>query len=196
MRLLAVDPSAVCGFAHGDPHNEGPPFSGVFTLPKDSTITRRMIALESWAIDMIKGNGITDVYVEKPILPQKTSFSSVAAICGYAFTLGVAATKCGCYCEVVEMQSWRSELGLPTQGPKNVLADPHYAGLFGKRKSALRDAKRQWVKDRAMDFARRMGSDPADDNEGDAICIWHAMARRRRAKEEAPKYDLFRDLSI
>lgn len=197
MRLLCCDPSSITGYAHGDPFKADPPWAGAHQLPKNVPITKRLIAIERFAIELIRGNGITDVYIEKPIMPRQTSFDAVASIAGYAFMFGVAATKCGCYCALVDMQSWRSGLGLPTQGPKNALSDPHYAAKFGHSKGGgLKEAKRQWVKDRAMEFAVKMGSDPKDDNEGDAICIWHYVARLKREKVEAPKYDLFGDLTV
>lgn len=199
MRILTLDLSGICGFAHGDPlsSNGGPPFSGVFKLVKDATLTQKAIALERWLLEFIPGNGITEVWIEKPFVLNTKSEDALYSMLSLVFAAGMAAAKCGCFCQLIVMQSWRSELGLPVAGPKNVLADPHYATLFAHRKGGgLKEARRQYVKDRAMDYARKMGSDPKDDNEGDAVCIWHCIANRKRAAVEAPKYDLFGDLTV
>lgn len=197
MRILALDPSATFGFAHGDPLASGKvPFSGTHKLPKDVPLTKRLIAVEGFVVDLIKGAGITDVYIERPIMPRITSFDAVSAVAGYAFMSGVAATKCGANAFLIDMATWRSDLGLPTQGPKNVLADPVYAAQFGGRKNGLKEAKRRYVKDKAIQFAEKMGATPADDNEADALCIWFAAAMKARAKQQAPSYDLFANLKV
>lgn len=199
MRLGTFDPSGVCGYAFGDPFgNTGaPPISGAFKLPIGVPLTKKMIAVEAWAIDLIKGNSLTDIWIEEPILPKATSFGAVSNVVGIAFMIGVAATKCGCFCAIVPIQTWRSAIGLPTVAPKNVMQDPYYKQKFGHRKGGgLKEAKRQYLKDRAMDYARKNGSDPKDDNEGDAICIWHAIAQMKRNKADAPTFDFGRDLDI
>lgn len=196
MRILCLDPSAVFGWAHGDPFQDGPPISGVFKLP-DAPVTKRLIALEAWAMDMIHANGITDLFIEQPFLPKISSFAAVTLLAGYTLFAGTAGTRCGCNVSTVELSSWRAALRLPTQGPKNVLAHPDYA-RFASRKSGLKEAKRQWVKDRAKDYARKMGCDPQDDNEGDACCIYFYKRMQILARQEAKvtKLDLFDGLPI
>lgn len=202
MRILTLDGGGQFGFAHGDPHSGRIPISGSHKLPAGQT-TKLMIALEAWCIDMIKGNEITDVYIEKSIITPNSAYATTVTLAGYNLIAGIAATKCGVNAYLVDMQSWRSELGLPTQGPKNVLAHPDYAhmarlqnGKLRPAKAALSMAKRAWVKDRAKDFAVKHGSDPIDDNESDAICIYHAMVQRIRNKVEQARYDLFADLTV
>lgn len=166
-------------------------------MPKKVSPSVGLINMQKWAIDLIKGNGITDVWIERPIFPSHhQNFDSVAKVAGYAFVLGMAAAECGCHCALIDLGTWRSSLGLPTQGPKNVLADPVYAARYGKNKNGLKEAKRAWVKDRAMDYVRKMGAEPKDDNESDAICIWLAVAAAKRNKIQDQKYDLFNDLTI
>lgn len=197
MKMLMLDPGATFGYAYGDPFgNAGPPWSGTFTLP-DLPVTRKMIALENFVINLIKANAITDVYVEQNFIPQRTSFQAVTVLAGYVLVAGMAASRCSCKCSTIELSTWRSELGLPTQGPKNVLAHPDYAHL-AKNKGGLATAKRLWVKDRAKDYARKRGSDPKDDNESDAICMYHWKADRLRRKLDGlgTKNDLFDGLKV
>lgn len=197
MRLGTVDPSGVCGYAFGDPFDrETPPFSGTFTLPAGVPLTQKMMTAEAWAIDWIKGNGITDVWIEEPIIPKITTFKAVSNVIALAFVIGLAAAKCGCFCSIVPMQTWRSKLGLPTVAPKNIVLDPHYKAKFGNRKTFKKDASRQYLKDKAMELARKLGSDPKDDNEGDAICIWHHIATLKRNKVDVPSFDFANDLTI
>jgi len=197
VRLGTVDPSGVCGYAFGDPfERETPPFSGTFTLPAGVPLTQKMMTAEAWAIDWIKGNGITDVWIEEPIIPRITTFKAVSNIVALAFIIGVAAAKCGCFCSVVPMQTWRSTCGLPTRAPKNVVLDPHYKAKYGHLKGFAKVAARQYLKDKAMEFARKHGSDPKDDNEGDALCIWHAIATMKRNKVDVPSFDFANDLTI
>lgn len=197
-RLLALDCGASFGYAHGLVHgNGGMPFSGVHKLPKDAPVTKRMIALETWLVGLIQTHEITHVYIERPILPKMTSFDAVTAIIGYALQSGVSATKCGCFCALIDIQSWRSAIGVPTRAPKNLMADPHYAQKFGHRKGGgFKEASRQYVKDRTRDFVVKQGCDPVDDNEADACAIWYAAKQEILARIEAPKYDLFADLKV
>ena len=192
-----LDPSGVFGWAHGDPFgNGGPPFSGTFALP-DLQTTRKMIALENFLINLIKANSITDVFIEQNFIPEKTSFQAVTLLAGYVLVAGMAASRCSCKCSTVELSTWRSDLGLPTQGPKNVLAHPDYAHL-SSRKNGLKEAKRRYVKDKAKEFAIKMGSDPKDDNEADAICMWwwKTLRLRKKMEEIGTKKDLFDELTV
>lgn len=196
MRLLTLDPSGIFGYAFGEPLGEEIPYSGTFKLP-DAVPSRKMVALERWIVATITTNGITDVIIEEPFLGARQSFQSVVALTGYVTIAGLAAAKCDCRCTTVAISTWRSDLGLPTQGPKNVLADPHYAAKFGSRKNGLKEAKRQYVKDRAVDFVRKLGSDPADDNEADAIAIFLWKRRKLAQKnEEEQKRDLFSEIEV
>lgn len=197
MRVMTFDPSAVCGYAFGDPLAENtPPISGVYKLQTGDPLTKRLVALEAWAIDRLKGGNITHVGIEEPFLPRHGDFKAVSVIVSYVMILGVAAQKCGCHCTLISNQTWRSALGLPTQGPKNVLSDPYYAEKFGKRKNALKEAKRAYVKDVTMRWVRERGSEPVDDNEGDAIAIFHAYAQSKRSKIVEPGFDFGKDLDI
>lgn len=196
MQLLTLDPStAIFGLAVGDPEGSALPTISSYKLP-DVSITRKMIALEAHLIDFIKGNGVTDVLVEENIIPKVTSFPAVVALAGATLIPGIAGVKCGCNVTTVAIQTWRSQLGLPTQGPKNVLALPEYRDRFGKRKNALKDAKRQWVKDAAYAFARKYGLDPKDDNEADAACLFIWKREKLRATVEERRYDLFADTTL
>lgn len=187
MRILCLDPSTVSGYAHGNPELDLVPMSGTFALPtKESSISKRMVLARQWAIRMIEEQRITSIYAEAPILPRfATSIDSVMNVAGIAFVFGMAACEMGIGAMLIDSQSWRSELGLPTRGPKNVLADPVYQAKFGKRKNGLSEAKRAYLKDAAMKFAVMNGSKPKDDNEGDAICIYHAMRARLLKRREA-----------
>lgn len=196
--LLALDLSAVCGFAVGDPllADSKPPISGVYKLPK-TNITARCVAVEDWLTkSMIPLNGVTDVYIEQPFFHNTKSESALISMVGLMVAGGMAAARHGCYCETIAGQSWRSEAGLPTRAPKNVMADPHYAERYGKLKDGLKQANRQYVKDRAIEFCLKKGLKPEDDNEADSIGIWYAMAARIRGKVTAPSYDLFGDTTV
>lgn len=196
MRLLTLDGGAVFGYAFGDPFLTAPPFSGSHKLPTGQH-TRKMIALEEWIMSSVLSNRITDIVVEEPFIGKVQSFQSIVALCAWVSHAGVAATKCQANCFTVHPQSWRSELKLPTRGPKNVLADPVYGEKFGKRKTGLTDAKRQWVKDRTLDYVRGRGCDPKDDNEADACAIWFWKAERLREKlESETRKDLFSEIEI
>jgi hypothetical protein len=198
MRLMTFDPSAVCGFAFGDPLDESTlPISGAYKLQKGDPLTKRLVALEAWAIDRLKGANITDVVIEMPFLPKHGDFNALSVLIGYTITLGIAAQKCGCNCTLIAQQSWRAELGLPATGPKNIMKDPYYAEKYGKRKGGgEKEAKREYVKAAAIAFVKKLGSDPADDNEADALCIWYAMAQAKRRKVAAPAFDFGKDLDI
>lgn len=202
MKILMVDTGDISGLAFGNPFTDMVPFASSFHLP-DASPTEKMIVYERTLIDVIKANEITDVYIEQNFIPLKTSFQAITVLAGYVLMAGIAARRCRCKASTVELSTWRSELGLPTQGPKNVLAHPDYAHFAKNRdgspkKSGLKDAKRKWVKDRAMDYARKHGADPKDDNEGDAICmyLWKSGRLRKRLEEAGTKRDLFQDLPI
>lgn len=195
MKLLTADPAKVFGLALGDPETDAPPKLTSYKLPEKITATQRFIALEAFLIDYIKGNGVTDVLIEENIIPGITSFHAVVMLAGYTLIAGIAAAKCGCNVSTISIQKWRSELGLPTQGPKNVLSHPDYAHL-AKLKGGLKIAKRQWVKDAALKLARKHGLDPKDDNEADAACIYIWKRERLRAKVEERRYDLFADTDL
>jgi len=198
-KILMLDPSAIFGYAFGDPFgNGGPPFSGTFALPKSpAPVTERLIAMETWLMDLIKGNEITDVFIEQNFIPQQTSFQAVSLLAGYVLFAGTAARRCRCNCSTVELSTWRSELGLPTQGPKNVLAHPDYQHLAG-RKDGLKVAKRLWVKDRAKEYVIKRGSDPKDDNEADACAMyyWKMDRLRRKMQSLGTKGDLFDGVEV
>lgn len=203
MRTLTLDTGAIFGYAYGNPFgNRGPPFSGTFSLP-DLPVTRKMIALENFLINLIKANEITDVYVEQNFIPERTSFQAVTLLAGYVLVAGMAASRCNCKCSTVELSTWRSELGLPTRGPKNVLAHPDYARFATTRdgkpkKGGQKEAQRQWVKDRAKEYAIKRGSAPKDDNESDAICMWWWKTDRlqRRLEETKNRKDLFDEIKV
>lgn len=205
MRALTLDTGDIFGWAFGDPYKDMIPFSGSFHLP-DLPPSAKMIALENFVINIIKANEITDVYVEQNFIPTTTSFQAITVLAGYVLMSAIAATRCNCKASTIELSTWRKELGLPTQGPKTVLSHPDYkhfatnknTGAARKPKDALSEARRRWVKDRAMDYARKMGADPKDDNEGDAICMWLYKKQRLLKKLEAigTKRDLFDDLKI
>lgn len=196
MRVLILDPGAIFGYAFGDPLDGKVPFSGTFKLP-DVQLTKKMIALESWAMEFIQANAITDVFIEQNIIPHKTSFSAVTNLAGYTLFAGTAGTRMNCNVTTIELQTWRSALRLPTQGPKTVLAHPDYA-RFKERKNGLKEAKRQWVKDRAMDYARKQGCTPKDDNESDAICMYFYKRDQiiERNMKRQKSTDLFEGIDI
>lgn len=197
MRIMTLDPSGIFGYAFGDPFDPKPPFSGIFKLP-EGTVTKRLIAVEDWLADKIRANSITDVFIEQNFIPEKTSFAAVNLLAGYVSHSGTAAARLGCNVSTIELSTWRSALNLPTRGPKNIMKDSRYAEKFGKRKSGEADARRQWVKDRAMEYARKHGCEPKDDNEGDAICMYlHKRAQILERKERASqRVDLFDDLKV
>lgn len=202
MRLLTLDLANVFGWAFGDPDGDsGPIRSGSHELP-DVPLTDLMITLESRVMDIVKGNEITDVLIEQPIIPMPTSFHTVTKLSGMALVAGMAARRCGAKTSLVMMQTWRSELGLPTQGPKNVLADPHYRQQVERKDGkglvdgALKIAKRKYVKDQAIKFVIKKGITPKDDNEADAIAMWFWKKQWLQAKADARKQDLFSTLDI
>lgn len=194
MRFMFIDSGVNTGWAHGDPEKDEPPISGAHRLPSVQ-ITKRLIVLESFIIDTIKANGITDVFIEKPIIPKVSSFDAITTLIGYALIEGIAAQRCGCNTSLVDMQSWRSELGLPTQGPKNVLQDPAYAEFVGK-KNGLKEAKRKWVKNAAIKYAVKQGCNIESEDEADAACGYFCVRQRFLVKQDKPKFDLFGNLGI
>lgn len=196
MRLAFFDPSSVTGFAYGESGNDRPEGSGSFILDKKDSITQKMVALEDWAINLIKSQKIVSVHIEEPILPKNTSFAAVSSVSGFAMALGMAATRCNCYAALLPMQTWRSRLGLPTQGPKDVLKIPEYHEKFGHRKNGLREAKRQFIKDRALEYAMKKGLHPRDDNEGDAICGWYAIKLKRENDDRELSFDFAKEIDI
>lgn len=200
MRGLILDPGATFGYAFGDFLVAVPPRTGSFKLP-DAPLTDHMIALEAKVMDLIVANSITDVYIEQNFIDTtKTGFPTAQKLMGYVLYSGTAARRCRCHCATIELSTWRSKLGLPTQGPKNVLSHPDYARFANKKTKSggLTEAKRQWVKDRAMDFARKQGCDPKDDNESDAACMYIYKQREilEREASKGRRTDLFEDLPI
>lgn len=195
-RDLLLDPGDIFGYAYGDAFIDVSPFSGVFQLPK-VVGSKKFVALENRIMDLIEANGITDVGIEQPFLGPNQSFAAITAQAAYVVVAGMAAAKKGCNCYTIDIATWRSALGLPTQGPKTVLAHPDYAH-FATKKGGLSIAKRKWVKDRAFEYAVKSGSNPKDDNEGDAICMWQWKAsKRRQAREDAStRKDLFDEIQV
>lgn len=196
MRSAFFDPSGITGFAYGESGNDRPEGSGVFALDKKDTITQKMVALEDWTLNLIRTHKIVAVHIEEPILPRNTSFSAVSSVSGYAMAIGMAATRANCFAALLPMQTWRSRLGLPTQGPKDVLKIPEYQEKFGHRKNGLREAKRQFVKDRALEYAMKKGLHPRDDNEGDAICGWYAVKVKRDNESREMSFDFEKEIDI
>lgn len=198
MKLCTFDTSGKTGYAGGDQAAARPEFSGTFKLPVNKPLTTRMVALETFAIDIIKKHGVQAIWVEQPFVMNTKSEDALYTMMGLVFAVGMAAEKCGVFCKLVGSQEWRSDLGLPTVGPKDVMRIEHYRLKFGARKGGgVKEAKRQWVKDQAMEYARRrMGVEPEDDNEGDAICMWRAFANERQAAVLAPTFDFGKDVTI
>lgn len=196
MRMAFFDPSGITGFAFGESDNEKPEGSGVFVVDKKDPITKKMIVLEDFATTLIKRQSIVAVYIEEPILPKFTSFAAVSSISGLAMAVGMAATRCNCFAALVPMQTWRSRLGLPTQGPKDVLKIPAYKDRFGHLKSGLKDAKRQFVKDAAIAYATKRGFAPKDDNEGDALCGWFACKLKRDNDNASMSFDFESEIDV
>lgn len=195
MRYLTIDGGQQTGWTHGDPTTNTPPMSGVFRLPTVQ-VTDKLIALESFLIDMIKANGITDVFIEKSIIPKVTSYDAIVTLAGYNLIAGMAARRTGCNSFLVDMQSWRSELGLPTQGPKTVLQHPDYARFVGK-KDGLKQAKRQWVKDATKRYVSKLWGVPIESEDAaDAAALYACVKARYETRIERPKMDLFGGLII
>jgi hypothetical protein len=167
MMLLALDPSNQMGFCFGQ--HDGTPIYGTHRLPK-ARFSRQALALEEMLLDMIKANGIERVYAEKPIMPRVTSFDAMIAMAGKAAVIGMTCARIGIDLVYVDMASWRSEFGVPTQAPKRV-----------EKKD-----RRKWVKAATIARCEALGYAPQDDNSADAIGIWWSRAEAIRAREAAP----------
>lgn len=177
MRILGIDPSRNLGWCHGEPGST--PISGVFEL-KNKQKSKRDVALENFLIDMIKGNGITDIYLEKPILPKRTSFQALVSLYGYATVVGMAAAKTGANAYFLDMQTWRSQIGSPTQAPRQI---------------KKYDERRKWLKAATIEYISKVyGIEARTDDEADAIGIWKCIDLRISKKQQEP--DLFETLDV
>lgn len=197
MKMIALDLSAVVGYAFGDPFKNDVPFSGTIKLSGDNP-TDRCYNLFSWCIDIFKSNEVTDVVVELPFIPKgPTSFGANVSLIGYVLAAGMAAKACRANSTGVHQQTWRSQFGVPSQGPKNVLTHPDYQHL-ADRKDGLKAAKRLWVKDRTKDAVRLRGSNPKDDNEADACAIfyWKMDRLRKQLETIGTRKDLFDGIEV
>jgi hypothetical protein len=172
-RILAFDQSAYCGWAHGVPGEK--PMSGTLRLP-DKQVSDRLIRLENFVMEMVEANKIERVYFEKPIIPKVTSFLALSSLIGYASYIGTGARRAGIQSFAIDMQTWRSEFGVPTQAPR---------ALKGK------DERRKWVKAATMARCERLGIPVADDNAADAVGIWYCAAERILHKARNPSFDIF-----
>ena len=204
MKLMTLDLSGVVGYAYGDPFKPLAPFFGSFKLAGDDA-TDRCLKLFLWCTEKLEANGITDVVIELPFIPKggKTSFGANASLIGYTVAAGMAAKSNGATCAGVHQQTWRSQLKLPNQGPKNVLKLPGYEHFAfnansTEKKSALQVAKRAFVKNHTSEFVQNKGAAPKDDNEADAIAMWYWKQDRltQRLAEIGTKRDLFDDLQV
>lgn len=210
-RLLAIDPSHHLGWCHGVPGQKG--VFGVHPLPQGAKFTTRMKSLRQFLVSLIKGNGITEVVIEKPILPRVTSFDAVYSLVGIVVTIGNLADDCGCSVTLVDQQKWRSGFMGVTQAPKMndaavmaILVDVrnnaavakfHEAMADEKKKTARRrDARRRWLKNHTMETCRRVGYPVTDDNEADAIGLFEFVCRSRARRAAAPELDLTAGLLV
>ncbi|MCQ8781678.1 hypothetical protein [Mangrovibrevibacter kandeliae] len=167
MMLLALDPSQQMGFCLGK--HDGTPIYGTHRLPK-GRFSRQALALEAMLLDMIKANRVERVYAEKPILPRVTSFDAMIAMAGKATVIGLTCARIGVDLVYVDMSTWRSEFGVPTQAPKRV----------------PKPERRKWVKAATIERCRALGYEPGDDNAADAIGIWWSRAAAIREREASP----------
>lgn len=179
MRFLALDPSKNLGWCHGEPC--GTPIHGFHRLAQIQK-SKRDVALEVFLMDMITANRITDVYLEKPIMPKKTSFQALVTLYGYATVVGMAAAKTGANAYFIDMQTWRSEIGSPTQAPRQVKGT---------------EARRKWLKQATIDWIAKIYKiQAATDDEADAVGIWKCIDLRQQKVRDEPKFDLFSDLTV
>ena len=168
-RILALDPASIMGFAHG-PHN-GVPVHGVHRLPVKSGHSRIGLALEEFLIGLIRSGEIEAVYFEKPVMPKVTSFDAMAAMVGKAFVIGMTCARLGIHAYPIDMQTWRSEFGVPTAAPRKIKGTAE---------------RRAWVKQQTIHRCEVLGFEPKDDNSADALGLWHCAAWRMQKKEDAP----------
>lgn len=182
LRWMGIDPSANFGWAHGCVDEM--PIFGVHKVAKGVSISKRLVALEDFLISTIMANDISEVWIERPILPRKTSIDAVMSITGYGIVTGMAAAKCGIAARFVDMQTWRSDIGSPTQAPKQM-------------RGAKPAERRKWVKQANIDIlARIYGINVSTDDEGDAVGIWKAVELAKKRVRDEPKFDLFEDLKV
>lgn len=175
----------------GDPVAAAKARSGTFKVPVELIITQRMVAVEGWAVNLLKGNEITDVLIEEPITTPSMAFRDIITLAGYMLALGMAATKCGCNVATVHLSTWRSDLGLPTRAPKNVLMLPEYRERFGHLKTGKKSADRAYIKDATMRAVKAAGYEPSDDNESDALAIFLWKQQKLQRQQDDRREDLF-----
>lgn len=178
MKILGLDQSSFTGFCHGEPG--GTPTFGVFRMPK---IERgpRLIALESFVINMVKANAIDLVVIETPIKPQQTSFDACLSLYGVAAVIIVASAKAGVPVVDVAMQSWRSAFRVATSAPKSI---------------TNQNARRKWVKQQTIDRCHQRGWAVVSDNEGDACGIWSWACDQEIERVSPKQKSIFEGLSI
>ena len=183
-RILALDPSDHLGFCHGEP--DGKPIYGVHVFPSGSSVTagHMGVLLESFLIDIVKANDIKKVVFEKPIMPRITSFEAMSKMLGKAIVISMASYKLGIKAIPIDMATWRSGFGVPTQAPRSM----------PNKTSSDKSARRKWVKDQTIARCHMHGYDPKDDNAADAIGIWHHYCIKSTAHIRAPS--LFDGLEI
>jgi len=180
VRILAIDPGRSLGYCHGEPG--GKPIFGSLRLTAKFK-SQRDLALLNLIVDLIRGNAITDVYVEKPVMSSATmSFDALVTLYGYATVVGLASAMTGASCAFIPIQTWRGQIGAPTSAPKQVKGT---------------DARRKWLKAAIMQhIARVFGIETDDDNAAEAVGIWLAMCDRKMRPIMEPGFDFDRDVRI
>jgi hypothetical protein len=204
----------MCGWAHGEPG--GMPIHGVHKLASE-IYSAKALNLEGFLIGMIKGNGISRVYAEKPILPMVTSFDSMMSMAGIAAVIGMTCARIGADFFFVDQQSWRSEFLGTTQAPKMsddqilaALAPGSRRDLFASRmyatglaeeelkwvKSVRSEVRRNWLKNHTIEACRKRGVEPEDDNAADAVGIFFSKSDAMIRRDSTPQLDLLGGLTI
>lgn len=166
MKILALDLSTNTGWACGP--IDGPPVHGRFSLPKTGKdIGAYATAFQDELCSLLGKHAPDRVCFESPIMiGQRTSIHAARKLYGLAYHTELICKVWGIPCSETHMQTARSTLGV--KGLARTRVDSQ-----GIKHAVTPEERRKHIKAEVMRLCRAMGWEPANDDEADALCIWH-----------------------
>lgn len=163
MSILALDVATCVGWAFGGAGDQ--PASGTFRCPSTGDDSGRFLeGYARWLTAKIRELGPKEVVFEAPILPRQTNITTLRKLYSLAGMTEFVCVLEGVACTEITAGEWRRAfLGM------------HYP------KSGTRDELKRAV----ISGCRALGWNPVDDNEADAMAIWHVAVSVRNPRYAA-----------
>lgn len=154
-RVLGLDAGGTFGYAHGP--CGGRPIFGIIRLPTKSTASKQFVILEARLRAILVADQITKAYIELPFIqrdPDKININRELLAWGWQTVAGIACEKEGVPIFAVPSATWRSFFMGVTTAPKDCGA--------GLPDSARVNARRAWLKQKALEECQKRGWSPPE----------------------------------